>query len=135
MMLRYTQWRGIVAHRKSFIKQLMLCRSETTLSSPAVELTSVRYPDVKRGKYTVLTPGHVSHFESILSKERVLTDPSDVEPYNVDWIKMVRGAFLISLVIKLNLPKIWFFLIINISLITCINHCRLYGCIKWKILW
>ena len=47
--------------------------------------------DVKRGNFGVLKDSHVTSFEKILGNDRVLTDASDVEPYNVDWIKMVRG--------------------------------------------
>ncbi|KAJ9600104.1 hypothetical protein L9F63_009615 [Diploptera punctata] len=57
-----------------------------------VELTSVRYAGVKRGNYAQLSEKHVQQFERILPKERVLTDPSDVQSYNVDWLRMVRGA-------------------------------------------
>ncbi|KAJ4443708.1 hypothetical protein ANN_05383 [Periplaneta americana] len=60
--------------------------------SSKVELTSVRYPGVKRGNYAQLSDKHVQHFQSILPKERVITDLSDVESYNVDWLGMVRGA-------------------------------------------
>ncbi|XP_067006180.2 D-2-hydroxyglutarate dehydrogenase, mitochondrial isoform X2 [Anabrus simplex] len=61
-------------------------------SSHQVELTSVRYPDVKRGNYAVLSDQHVQYFENILGKDRVITDESEVQSYNVDWMKMVRGA-------------------------------------------
>ncbi|XP_046397829.1 D-2-hydroxyglutarate dehydrogenase, mitochondrial [Ischnura elegans] len=57
-----------------------------------VELTQVRYSNLKRGKYSSITDKHISFFESILSKSRVLTDAADVESYNVDWLKTVRGA-------------------------------------------
>ena len=56
-----------------------------------VELTSVRYPGVKRGNYAQLTDKHVQQFQRILPKERVITDNSDVQSYNVDWLRMVRG--------------------------------------------
>lgn len=49
---------------------------------------------VKRGDYAVLNDTHLQLFENILSKERVLTDPHDVESHNIDWIKMVRGTIL-----------------------------------------
>lgn len=67
----------------------------TLLSS--LKLTKDVY-DVKRGNFGVLKDSHVTAFEKILGKDRVLTDTSDVEPYNVDWIKMVRGCS--SLVLK-----------------------------------
>ncbi|XP_071450975.1 D-2-hydroxyglutarate dehydrogenase, mitochondrial isoform X2 [Hetaerina americana] len=58
----------------------------------SVELTQIRYSNLKRGNYTSLADKHVSFFESLLSKTRVLTDKSDVESYNVDWLKTMRGA-------------------------------------------
>ncbi|XP_063242747.1 D-2-hydroxyglutarate dehydrogenase, mitochondrial-like isoform X2 [Bacillus rossius redtenbacheri] len=69
----------------------VVARQRRELSS-AVQLTAERYPDVKRGNYSVLADRHLQFFESILGRERVLTDPDDVEPYNVDWLRMVRGA-------------------------------------------
>ncbi|XP_049857866.1 D-2-hydroxyglutarate dehydrogenase, mitochondrial isoform X1 [Schistocerca gregaria] len=67
-------------------------RHLSTKAAQSVELTSERYPDVRRGNFSKLNPGHISFFESILGKNRVLTDRADVESYNVDWMKMVRGA-------------------------------------------
>jgi hypothetical protein len=58
-----------------------------------VELTSVRYPGVRRGSYAHLSDKHVQHFQSILPKERIITDADDVAGYNVDWLGMVRGWY------------------------------------------
>ena len=45
-----------------------------------VELTSVRYPEVKRDpSFAKLTPADVEHFKDILDTHRVITDPDDVE--------------------------------------------------------
>uniref|UniRef100_A0A1B6H1T9 D-2-hydroxyglutarate dehydrogenase, mitochondrial n=1 Tax=Cuerna arida TaxID=1464854 RepID=A0A1B6H1T9_9HEMI len=63
------------------------CRA---LQKPKIKLTKDVYP-VKRGNFAVLNDSHVQQFESILGKERVLTDPDELDSYNVDWIKMVRG--------------------------------------------
>ncbi len=32
----------------------------------------------------------LQEFTSILGSEGLITDPHDVEPYNVDWLKIVR---------------------------------------------
>lgn len=48
-----------------------------------------RYP-VERGKYAEITNKDVSHFESILDKNRVLTG-DDTLGYNIDWLRSVRG--------------------------------------------
>lgn len=73
-----------------------ICHSHPCYSSD-VELTSVRYPGVQRGSYSQLSDKHVQHFQSILPKERVITDEDDVAAYNVDWLGMVRGWCVSSL--------------------------------------
>ncbi|KAJ8875194.1 hypothetical protein PR048_023089 [Dryococelus australis] len=75
---------------KTELRKLLSVQQWRKLSS-ATELTAERYPNVKRGNYNVLSDSHIQFFESILGRERVLTDTADVEPYNVDWLKMVRG--------------------------------------------
>ncbi|GLH15671.1 Alkyldihydroxyacetonephosphate synthase [Gryllus bimaculatus] len=75
----------------SYIASRKLHKSVCLQKNPQVELTAVRYPEVKRGNYSELTDRHIKFFENILGKDRTLTDPADVEAYNVDWIKMVRG--------------------------------------------
>lgn len=60
------------------------------LNQHKIKLTKDVYP-VKRGSYATLNNSHIRQFESILSVGRVITDPSEVDSYNVDWIKMVRG--------------------------------------------
>ena len=55
-----------------------------------VELTSKRYK-VTRGNYASLTDQDVNHFKSVLEKSRVVTDETDLEGHNVDWLHMVRG--------------------------------------------
>ena len=54
-----------------------------------VELTSARYPHLKRGPYGRLTDGDLAHFRRLLGEERVLTD--DLAGYNTDWMRSVRG--------------------------------------------
>lgn len=58
-----------------------------------VEATSVRYPHLKRGKYSVLTEKDVSFFQKLLAPHQVLTEPDDVAGYNVDWMHSVRGIY------------------------------------------
>jgi hypothetical protein len=57
----------------------------------AVELTQKRYPEMKRGNYAQLTDGHIKTFENILGINNVITSADDLEPYNVDWLRTVRG--------------------------------------------
>ncbi|XP_021937077.1 D-2-hydroxyglutarate dehydrogenase, mitochondrial isoform X3 [Zootermopsis nevadensis] len=78
------------------ISQSLQCRR------PEVELTSVRYPGVRRGNYAQLSDRHVQHFRSILPKERVITETEDVAGYNVDWLRMVRGVSQIVLKPKIT---------------------------------
>lgn len=47
---------------------------------------------MKRGDYASLDENHLKFFRDLLEGGgRVLSDPSDCEGYNVDWIKNVRG--------------------------------------------
>lgn len=65
----------------------------TYSSASGVELTSVRYKDhVQRGNYATLQPEHVSFFREKLGDSRVITDGTDVDAYNVDWLRIVRGG-------------------------------------------
>ncbi|KAL8601679.1 D-2-hydroxyglutarate dehydrogenase, mitochondrial [Nucella lapillus] len=56
-----------------------------------VELTSKRYPKLKRGPYATLTDGDVTALERLVSG-RVITDQSELEGYNTDWIRTVKGS-------------------------------------------
>ena len=56
-----------------------------------VESTAVRYPNLKRGNYSKLSEKNVNFFQSILEPHQVITDPYDVNGYNVDWLNTVRG--------------------------------------------
>lgn len=61
-----------------------------------VEFTSVRYPKLKRGNFSTVTDADVARFEQILpGAERVITEPSELEGYNTDWIKNCRGLWLL----------------------------------------
>lgn len=58
-----------------------------------VELTRVRYPDLKRGPYSNVTDTDISRFKEILpGAERVITDASELIGYNTDWLKTCRGS-------------------------------------------
>lgn len=61
-------------------------RSYETIPS----LTKDRYPHVKRGNFNRVTEKDIDFFKSVLGS-RVLTEESDVNGFNVDWLKMVRG--------------------------------------------
>lgn len=57
--------------------------------SSSVPLTSEHY-SVERGEFAEVTQLDIEEFQSIL-EGRLLTDTSEVEPYNVDWLRIVRG--------------------------------------------
>jgi len=38
------------------------------------------------------SPADISHFRSIVGAPHVLTEPDDVAPYNVDWLRQYRGS-------------------------------------------
>lgn len=52
---------------------------------------------VTRGNYNYLHDEHFNFFKSILGEKRVITDLSDLEKYNVDWFKNLRGASTVVL--------------------------------------
>merc|ERR1712136_308021 len=66
-------------------------RSLSNIKTSLPEFTSIRYPDVQRGSYATLNETHISSFKNILDPNRVITDTTDLEGYNVDWLKTVRG--------------------------------------------
>lgn len=53
----------------------------------------MRYPELKRGSFAALNDTHLSTFERILPGGRVLTlaKGDDLESYNTDWLRTVRG--------------------------------------------
>ena len=57
-----------------------------------VELTRVRYPNLKRGPYSQVNDRDISRFKEILpGAERVITDSSELVGFNTDWMKTCRG--------------------------------------------
>nr|CAD7394669.1 unnamed protein product [Timema cristinae] len=84
--------RGLLTMRAEQLRPLR----NMSLSS-SVELTADRYPDVKRHNFALLDSNHVQFFKSILGQDRVLTDAEELETYNIDWLKMVRGSSKIVL--------------------------------------
>ncbi|XP_074030155.1 D-2-hydroxyglutarate dehydrogenase, mitochondrial [Leptinotarsa decemlineata] len=76
------------------IRPSFVCSSQRReLASAEVlpQLTKDRYPHVKRGEYAKLDQHHLGFFKDLLGPDRVITDPSDCEGFNVDWIRNVRG--------------------------------------------
>lgn len=55
----------------------------TTRLKSHVELTSVRYPSLKRGKFAQLEDHDIQQFQSILEESRVVTDASDLEGWTL----------------------------------------------------
>src|SRR5438105_12881114 len=55
-------------------------------------LTRVRHPKLRRSPhYATLTDKDISFFERLLPDGRVITNPDDCLPYNIDWIKTCQG--------------------------------------------
>ncbi|XP_067658756.1 D-2-hydroxyglutarate dehydrogenase, mitochondrial-like [Haliotis asinina] len=50
-----------------------------------------RKPKIARGPYSDVTDADINFFESLIPG-RVLTNPSDVDPYNEDWLKTCKGS-------------------------------------------
>lgn len=47
---------------------------------------------MKRGNYATITDADLKYFESILSPDRCVTDPNDIEMYNLDFYRTHRGS-------------------------------------------
>ncbi|XP_005110364.1 D-2-hydroxyglutarate dehydrogenase, mitochondrial [Aplysia californica] len=59
--------------------------------SSNVALTSDRYPNLERGPFAVLNEQDIAYFEQLIPGY-VITDPDELQAYNTDWLKTVRGA-------------------------------------------
>lgn len=46
---------------------------------------------VKRGDFSKVTDVDIGQFQSILENSRVLLDENDIQSYNIDFMKSVRG--------------------------------------------
>ena len=89
-------WRGLVPTFQCTRQHLRrsLSSSASLNQSGQPERTSVRYP-IERGRYANLTEKDVDVFKGILSSDgQVLTGSDDLEGYNVDWLKTVRGDYI-----------------------------------------
>ena len=63
-----------------------------------IELTRVRYPNLKRGPYSQVNENDISSFKHMLpGSERVITDPSELTGFNTDWLKICRGETFLAL--------------------------------------
>ncbi|XP_023323293.1 D-2-hydroxyglutarate dehydrogenase, mitochondrial [Eurytemora carolleeae] len=56
-----------------------------------VTLSSEQYPGLVRGRYGVISDTDIQAFNNILDTGRVLTDTDELEGYNVDWLRTVKG--------------------------------------------
>lgn len=90
---QYSSFGSMKLHSKMF-SQFVRQLTTNSCNHQSVPLTKVRYPHLKRGQYAEISEKHIQMFERIVSKNQILTDPSDVEPYNIDWLKMVCGEYL-----------------------------------------
>ena len=61
------------------LTKLFFCRCAKY--STNVELTRVRYPNVKRGRFGTITDNDLNYFESLLGANRVITDSTELEGY------------------------------------------------------
>ena len=65
------------------------CLHSGAVLQKEVELTSVRY-NVERGPFSQVTDADITVFERLVPG-RVVTREDDLEGYNTDWLKTVRG--------------------------------------------
>ncbi|KAI8428596.1 hypothetical protein MSG28_007334 [Choristoneura fumiferana] len=67
---------------------------QTRLASQVLPQLSATKYNVKRKEFGSVQADDVNFFKSVLSEEQVLTEESDVLPFNIDWIKNCRGALV-----------------------------------------
>ncbi|XP_059469667.1 D-2-hydroxyglutarate dehydrogenase, mitochondrial-like [Neocloeon triangulifer] len=60
-------------------------------TSNKVELTQVRYPKLKRGGFATLNDRHLTTFKNILPGRVLTSETDDLELFNTDWLRTVRG--------------------------------------------
>jgi len=58
-----------------------------------VQLTKDRFPNLKRGSYSVVESTDVEYFKNLLGANSLITG-EEVKSYNVDWLKTVSGKYL-----------------------------------------
>ncbi|XP_059078766.1 D-2-hydroxyglutarate dehydrogenase, mitochondrial-like isoform X2 [Tigriopus californicus] len=74
------------------IRSMLRARSSVSLSTGQdVELTSQRYPDLRRKPFGQVGPSEIARFQAILDSNRVITDPTELDGYNTDWMRISRG--------------------------------------------
>lgn len=83
-------------YNKSLQTQLCRCITSATVNYSESKLTADRY-NVTRGPYSSVSQDDIKTFQCILDTNRVVTDPSDLEPYNEDWLKTVTGQSKVML--------------------------------------
>ncbi|XP_014438302.2 D-2-hydroxyglutarate dehydrogenase, mitochondrial [Tupaia chinensis] len=64
--------------------------SSTPSRDPEVQLTCKRYP-VRRLPFSTVSEEDLAAFQGIVPG-RVITDPEELDPSNVDWLRSVRGS-------------------------------------------
>lgn len=67
--------------------------TKPTLFKNTVQLTKDRFPNLKRGSYAVVNSADVNYFKNLLGIHHVITG-EEVNSYNEDWLKSVRGKYL-----------------------------------------
>ncbi|KAJ2947186.1 hypothetical protein O0L34_g16548 [Tuta absoluta] len=75
----------LLSRTNKYVLQQLRCASE------ALPQFSAEKYDVKRKNFTAVQPKDVKFFKCLLSEDRVLTDESDVLPFNIDWVRNCRG--------------------------------------------
>ena len=67
--------------------------SNGTRASSTVALTSSTLSSLNRGPFSVVNDQDVQYFNKVL-QGRVITDKDELEGYNTDWLKTVRGKLM-----------------------------------------
>lgn len=81
----------MLRHFRHKIQKLHIQPCRTWIKSTKIpDLTKDRYK-VTRGAFSELQESDIINFERILSPSQVITSPEDTQPYNIDFLRSVRG--------------------------------------------
>lgn len=89
--LRGNLRQGIVKNLQEILLPSKSCVRHYQPSQKIPDLTSDRYP-VQRGGFAKVTDKDLNTFERLLGKSRVLTEDSETQFHNIDYLKSVRGS-------------------------------------------
>lgn len=82
--------------------------TKLTLLKNAVQLTKDRFPDLKRGSYSIVNSIDVEFFKNLLTENNIIIG-EEAKSYNEDWLKSVSGKYLVIMFVNLSINVTYVF--------------------------